>query len=468
MNAIKRIPGIAGSMLAVLCFSSCGVEGLVNSGFTDANELEVVTVSGTFTNSATSVSVINADGVTVEALETRISGQSFEIDLDLDGPLENVVVVAAEGDKVVQSYEPLVPGEGSLVNVDLSPVTTAAYLILTGAMADQDRDRKTLDPEVATVALVDAAAELATTEGAMFLSWVEQALEVADGSAATSTTGPFNFSGTGNRIRGAWWDANGSDTRLMFGLSDFNGVVVDTAAQLNVIGCVDPNLIRVIFEADLTQTRVDGRCRVTNGFAFGTKDFVQPDDGDKMFFTGSLNEDSPVPTSSDERIVTDNLLGAFDPNAIPMFDDGTNGDEVAGDNIWTVAFTLPRGAYVQYKYTWGKQGEPWTGTEEWPGNERLLEIVDVNGDDFVRRRDAFGDESTNKSVANECCGIPQPPRLPFDPPTDLTSNGFAETQEQPLDGPPVAVERQYDCAVTADDWVVPAGIGPVLIDCSEL
>jgi hypothetical protein len=83
-----------------------------------------------------------------------------------------------------------------------------------------------------------------------------------------------------------------------------------------------------------------------------------------------------------------------------MFDDGTNGDVQAGDNVWSRAFALPRGMRIGYKYTWGQTGCFWGGTEEWPGNTRLLELIDVNGDGMVIRWDNFGDEATNKDRVN--------------------------------------------------------------------
>jgi hypothetical protein len=41
-----------------------------------------------------------------------------------------------------------------------------------------------------------------------------------------------------------------------------------------------------------------------------------------------------------------------------------------------------------------------TGTEEWPGNQRLLELADQNGDGLVVRVDRFGDQATNKDRGN--------------------------------------------------------------------
>jgi hypothetical protein len=48
----------------------------------------------------------------------------------------------------------------------------------------------------------------------------------------------------------------------------------------------------------------------------------------------------------------------------------------------------------------GDPGAGWSGSEEWPGNSRILEVVDDNDDDFVYRHDVFGDEATNKDKSN--------------------------------------------------------------------
>jgi len=41
--------------------------------------------------------------------------------------------------------------------------------------------------------------------------------------------------------------------------------------------------------------------------------------------------------------------GRYDPNIDQMFDDGTHGDKVAGDGVWSLIIFLPPGTY-QYKY----------------------------------------------------------------------------------------------------------------------
>jgi MazG family protein len=48
---------------------------------------------------------------------------------------------------------------------------------------------------------------------------------------------------------------------------------------------------------------------------------------------------------------------------------------------------------LAYKYTFGLEGQGWTDSEEWPGNQRLLELEDLTGDHRVTRWDLFGDEA---------------------------------------------------------------------------
>ena len=111
----------------------------------------------------------------------------------------------------------------------------------------------------------------------------------------------------------------------------------------------------------------------------------------------------------------DESLGGWIPNTIPMFDDGTHGDAIAGDGIWTLSLVLPYistgstterpagvrpGVRLGYKYTYGLPGQGWTSSEEWPGNQRILELEDLNGDSVVTRFDVFGDDAANKDKVN--------------------------------------------------------------------
>lgn len=70
-------------------------------------------------------------------------------------------------------------------------------------------------------------------------------------------------------------------------------------------------------------------------------------------------------------------IGSWNPNAIPMRDDGKEGDAVAGDGIWSLALDVPAGTEIQYKYTnSGNPGE-WTPGEEFPVRHRTLLIGEV-------------------------------------------------------------------------------------------
>ncbi len=154
--------------------------------------------------------------------------------------------------------------------------------------------------------------------------------------------------------------------------------------------------------------------------------WINCDEGDSLYFTGGTHEDSPI-----QDTTFDEMLGQWIPNTVPMYDDGTHGDIVAGDQIYTIVFRFPEGLRIGYKYTYGAYGQDWTSTEEWPGNQRILEIVDNNGDGIVWRDDYVTDETTNKDKNNcnevfgGCSGT-----ITWD--TDLNDDGIPEAQEHPL------------------------------------
>jgi hypothetical protein len=67
-------------------------------------------------------------------------------------------------------------------------------------------------------------------------------------------------------------------------------------------------------------------------------------------------------------------LGDWTPNLVAMHDDGTSGDEKAGDGIWSLQLDVPVGLELQYKYTnSGKRGE-WIPSEEFSQRNRHLTI----------------------------------------------------------------------------------------------
>jgi alpha-amylase/alpha-mannosidase (GH57 family) len=67
-------------------------------------------------------------------------------------------------------------------------------------------------------------------------------------------------------------------------------------------------------------------------------------------------------------------LGEWTPNSVRMYDDGTHGDALGNDSLWSLELDVPIGANVQYKFTnSGKKGE-WIPGEEFPSEHRTAMI----------------------------------------------------------------------------------------------
>lgn len=447
-----------GALVVGLALSGCGIEAFFHEAGSPPHEKIVSTISGTLANNATQVRLIGADGNAIEPFEVSVGDGTYELVFENKGAFTNTLLQANEGAKQLEAWLPILGVDDEVVGFDLDAESTATVLLMEGAMSAQDKTRQTVELTVARNALadIDAAIQSGDTPEAMFAAMVQEVLDLADGTDTTSTplVTPVLTSSTvvTSALDPTWWSANSGNAT--FTQEDFDGALLEAASKLNVIGCIDEENIRVIFEVDLNDGRLAGDCRPITGF--GGKGFVSPDPGDRMFFVGGVHEDSPI---QDQDLNQE--MGAWDPNLVEMFDDGTNGDEVAGDNIWTKTFIVPRGARLSYKYTWGTPGEGWNDTEEWPGNERWLEAVDENGDNFIRRRDSFADEASNKNLRNECCGLPFV-TLTWDPLVDTNNDGFFNTREEPFR----IVEDQNnpnDC--TASSFETPTGTSPALVEC---
>lgn len=247
------------------------------------------------------------------------------------------------------------------------------------------------------------------------------------------------------------------------------------AAEVTVAARYAEDRIRVVFLADFRAGARTGNCTVVDRFKWA-KDLP----GKKLFITGGIHKTTPVcgpdvpephcvpPEKVDEA---NQVLGNWVPNIREMSDDGTRGDAVRGDNIWTFVADLPRitvddaarrpGVRVGYKFTWGLPGQGWTDSEEWPGNQRLLELVDVNNDGLVVRLDVFSDEAANKDKANElspsnggCGGV----NLWESDPKPSCSRYLHDTRERRVD-----LDGDAQCL---PDGHPPAGpVSPITLDC---
>ena len=67
-------------------------------------------------------------------------------------------------------------------------------------------------------------------------------------------------------------------------------------------------------------------------------------------------------------------LGSWTPNKVLLRDDGTQGDVVAGDGIWTSEVRLPEGFALEYKYTNSGAEGSWSPGEEFSGNNRRITV----------------------------------------------------------------------------------------------
>jgi lysophospholipase L1-like esterase len=70
----------------------------------------------------------------------------------------------------------------------------------------------------------------------------------------------------------------------------------------------------------------------------------------------------PVPTRL-SIVGTDPQLGALSPNTIALHDDATNGDQRAGDGVWSYAATFRPGARISYVYTNSGRPGQWEGLD---------------------------------------------------------------------------------------------------------
>jgi hypothetical protein len=177
--------------------------------------------------------------------------------------------------------------------------------------------------------------------------------------------------------------------------ADYRNALTAAVGKLEISLICDAALVKVMFTVDASGEALDG-----NG---APQLLRQPTKSGKVFLAITVDESSPV---ADAAGLLKSQMTPNDPDTA-MFDDGTNGDELAGDGVYTRVLVLPRGMHVKYKYTNGSAGEGWTRTEEWPGNARLLAVKDLlsrnadgSPDCLVIRRDVFGDEASNKNFVN--------------------------------------------------------------------
>lgn len=82
-------------------------------------------------------------------------------------------------------------------------------------------------------------------------------------------------------------------------------------------------------------------------------------------------------------------IANWTPNKVAMYDDGTHGDEKAGDGQWTITLRYPEGTAMKYKFTNSGAEGAWSPSEEFPVTDRALTVQDQGSGKMVVRN-TFG------------------------------------------------------------------------------
>lgn len=447
-------------LTGAVIFSGCGLEALFFGGFDEEHQRPLSRISGSVILEAPELKVTKPDGEAVELVEVEASGGTYSVGLP-SSAYSNLRVEASQGQANVRAIVYEIAAESSVDNVDLDVASTTEVLVIEAALGPAAKTLAIIEPSTlrGSVRILREQMETGTSSAAKLLSYVQRIVDAAnrdDDSGTLALQTPVlspSFATLTSAVNPGWLAGSGVDFDGD-GMADtattakFDRLLAQVAEEFPIEGCPDPDKIRVVFVVDFNAGRLDDNCEAIQRFRW-----VQDQPGKQMYIVGGIHMESPVqdPVLDAEMSNT----GGWVPNQVPMYDDGTNGDAVAGDNVWTRYFDVPRGARLGYKYTWGKRGDLWTGTEEWPGNQRILEAVDVNGDDIIYRYDDFADEATNKDKVN--LNRRGNGNVTWD--TDVNGDGVPDVRERMVD---------LDNNCTLDAWVTPSGVGPRTVDCGTL
>ena len=475
---------------ALVSLFGCGLENFVGNSQHSEYDRPASIVRGVAAwpgATAAQISVVDGDGTVLKPFIATVKNGAYELRLP-SSKYSLLRVRARVGNLELRAIVPSVGEESAVAAIDLDAANTAETLIAEARLSADaangalDANFKRVSPEayLATRSLIRAglsqpgspsqvlqnmvarfAAPVASKglfdplSGSTDPDFFQQ--PVLDKSFAVKTSpinynlqlNPFDYVGDGKPRTDA---------------VDFNAALAKAAQQFSPTGCIDPDHVRVVFTVDFNLNDLkDGTCTALPQFKWATN---KPNK--QMFFVGWIHKDSDIQNSDLDPKVGPSAqaftiaMGTSTPNTIPMFDDGTNGDEKAGDNIWTVSFVAPRSRpgkvlRMGYKYTWGFRGAEWSGSEEWPGNSRILEVTDDNADNFVYRRDVWADEATNKDNSNlNPYGTGSITWL-----TDLTGCGTPESHENKFYAPDSCDSHKPRCTPLPS----PKAVGPIKVAC---
>ena len=503
---------------AALLLAGCGIDAVILSQATNKGHVivpdpkdSVVVVQtdpGLFATpgacaGGVSLEVLRADGTDEESATVATADAFFEVRLPGVGEHHGLVLQAVNGGQMAMGLVPAVPQQDSV----LAP---EKWYVFEGASPPEtwSLDAPAMRPlgvrsTAITLALFRRAQDLDLTLAGLPRGTVVQAIAdlnvLLDGSEYLSMVGlilqcgelmcagplPFSFpakdagtEGEGGRYPFLSEDFATAARATCPGLDQLSVAAFDTARaaiadQLTLQFSYDETQLRVVVQVDLNEG-LSRNCTPTQPFNWATDE-----PGKKMFIAGGVHVDTPICNETrtthclppDERSRINIAMGndaerGWQPNAVQMYDDGTHGDVRPGDRIFTLTFDVPywdpadaadgAGLRLHYKYTYGFAGGIWTGAEEWPGNSRLFEVVDLNGDHLAIRYDLFGDETSNKdkqnllSPASGGCGF-----VLWHAQQDQYPNCVMDSRENQID-------TDGDCSL--DSWAVAPTVLPIVVE----
>ena len=481
-----------------LCLNACVIDGLLIDHLSRQShplmpDPAPSTINGQVAElPKATVQVLGADGKAMTGLGTTAGDDgSFALVVDGATSLRNVIVTASLGRDQWLGILPFLPAQTSVLDpartfalADLSPgmtemgaTSTALALLMVGRARLSGQGLGAVSSDALTATLMTVNDALLANGPAL----VTFAAMVARIGATPALAGdgtpllPYDVAGKGSLLNLAFlqqgpvdYDGDGQpDTST----AAFDKALADAIATFAFqADCYPPDRIRVVLTSRIQKSAKNANCEDYLPFTWAPEG-----DGKRMFVTGGIHKDTPKcgPARSDHCLSAaqiDNAnkaLGNWAPNVVPMYDDGSNGDAVSGDGIWTASFDLPwwdpatapdgSAVRIAYKFTYGTPKQGWTDSEEFPGNQRILELVDDNGDHVVTRFDLFADETSNKDKANMLspakggCGVNTWP--------SVTAKGCSsDTHER-------AADLNGDCVI--DGWPPPSPSGAITVPCPK-
>jgi len=447
-----RTLGLVLSAASALLLSGCGLEGIFNLYAGDQYTQPLNRVRGSISLTDAKFFLVDAAGEATPAFESRVENGTYEAGFVAQG-YSGVRIRAVQGAAVLEAFLPEMEFEHVLEGMDLSAESTASVKLIEGFMGPAGLTLSSLSDNNLCIAQKKLAVyyddggpqtELATIMGRV----LDKANKTVDTTTYTfqspvvSATSEVETSALNPNwlARNAFdYDASGTLNQTT---DAFDAVFLAALPAVDLSAPPDPSLTRTVFSVDFNEGKLNGACGEINRFKW-----VRDEPGRQMYFVGGIHQTSPVQDPQIDAMLGNR--GGWTPNQIRMYDDGSHGDETASDNIWSISFDLPPGIRIGYKYTWGRQGDLWTGTEEWPGNQRILQVSDLNADGYVYRIDNFADEGSNKDLGN----LNPAAGGSLDWGEDINGDGYPEAREAPVDadgnfcGP--ADERTF----VTPDWV---------------